>query len=252
MKKKEFIKPLKINRKKDVVLLHGLFGELSNWESVKNHLLDNYNIYVPELPLFTSLTGKNNLRNLVLFLEDYIEQSGIHCPVLAGNSLGGHVALLYTLKHPEKVSSLVLTGSSGLYENTFGDTFPRVNDYRYIRNKVLDVFHRKEVADDLLVQKVFNTIQDKRKALAIIALARDAKRQNLRDRLRNIELPVLLIWGMQDIVTPISVAEEFYLSFPKASLHLINECGHVPMMEQPQAFNDILREFLENRTVKSA
>ena len=92
----------------------------------------------------------------------------------------------------------------------------------------------------------------KRKGESIISLIKDAKRQSLKDELHTIKIPIQLIWGMQDNITPISVAEEFYLSFPSVRLSLINECGHVPMMEQPVAFNNIMYEFINAKIISNA
>ncbi|AWG27327.1 alpha/beta fold hydrolase [Flavobacterium kingsejongi] len=227
-----------------VILLHGLFGNLSNWKAVQDVFSADYNLYTPLLPLFDTVLGRNRLDRLVVFLEKYILDHNIQNPILIGNSLGGHVALLYTLKHPDKVSKLVLTGSSGLYENSFGGGFPRVKDYNYIRKKVEDVFDRKEVVNAEVVDSVYSIVQNNSKVIAVISLARDAQRQNLKDRLAEIKIPVLLIWGLQDIVTPPEVAREFHTLIPHSKLHLIDECGHVPMMEQPILFNQYLKVFL--------
>lgn len=226
-----------------IILLHGLLGQLSNWRHVKERFEFKHQVFAPELPLFNGLLG-SRLDRLVLFLENYIDQHQIYQPVLIGNSLGGHIALLYTLKNPGKVSKLVLTGSSGLYENTFGGSFPRVKDYSYIKGKVEDVFDRKEVVDEALVNHIFEIVQQKTKALSIIGLARDAQKQNLKSQLPLIQVPTLLVWGLQDIVTPPAVAEQFKQLLPQATLHYINDCGHAPMMEQPELFNFHLSNFL--------
>lgn len=62
--------------------------------------------------------------------------------------------------------------------------------------------------------------------------------------MHKINQPVLLVWGKQDIVTPPEVAEEFYFHLPNAKLEFIDNCGHVPMMEQPKLFNQYLNQFL--------
>ena len=69
-------------------------------------------------------------------------------------------------------------------------------------------------------------------------------RQNLRDEIPNMKLPVCLVWGKQDNITPAFVGEEFRKLLPNAELHLIDQCGHAPMMEQPEQFNKILESFL--------
>ena len=235
---------MKYSKNKDVILLHGLFGSLSNWENVILNLKENYNVYTPVLPLFSKEVKRNSLQNLVQFLEEYILINKIVHPILIGNSLGGHLALLYALAHPNLVDKLILAGSSGLYENTLQTSFVRVRDYDYIKNKVEEVFETKTVVTKELVDDVFSTATTPTKALSIICIARDAKRQNLKHLLHKIYQPVLLIWGKQDIVTPPDVAEEFFTHLPNAKLTFIDRCGHVPMMEQPQIFNRHINQFL--------
>lgn len=231
-------------QKKDIILLHGLFGNLSNWNTVKERFETIHNVFVPELPLYKKNSKEANLDHYVAFLKDYIAANNITKPVLIGNSLGGHIALLYALEYPTAVDRLVLTGSSGLYESSLDISFPRINDFEFISDKVREVFYNQEAISDALIEDVYATIQDREKALSVVRTAKAARSQNLKDTLYTITLPVLLIWGMQDIVTPISVAEEFFFLLPNAHLHLINHCGHAPMMEHPEEFNRKVDEFL--------
>ena len=235
---------MKYSKNKDVILLHGLFGSLSNWGNVIKNLEENYNVYTPTFPLFSTHFKRNSLQNLVQFLENYIQSNKIENPILIGNSLGGHVALLYALAHPNLVDKLILAGSSGLYESNLQASFVRVRDYEYIKNKVEEVFETKNVVTKELVDDVFSTANTPTKALSIISIARDAKRQNLKHLLHKIDQPVLLVWGKQDIVTPPDVAEEFFAHLPNAKLAYIDHCGHVPMMEQPILFNQHINQFL--------
>ncbi|MGV0921080.1 alpha/beta fold hydrolase [Empedobacter falsenii] len=235
---------MKYSKNKDVILLHGLFGSLSNWGNVIKNLEINYNVYTPTFPLFSTHFKRNSLQNLVQFLENYIHSNKIENPILIGNSLGGHVALLYALAHPNLVDKLILAGSSGLYESNLQASFVRVRDYEYIKNKVEEVFETKNVVTKELIDDVFSTANTPTKALSIISIARDAKRQNLKHLLHKIDQPVLLVWGKQDIVTPPDVAEEFFAHLPNAKLAYIDDCGHVPMMEQPLLFNQHINQFL--------
>jgi 2-hydroxy-6-oxonona-2,4-dienedioate hydrolase len=229
----------------DLVLLHGLFGTLSNWQTVYGEFSREHSIYVPTLPLFDQSIASSPLDKLVIFLKNYLDNKGLQQIILVGNSLGGHLALLFTLKYPDHVIKLILTGSSGLYENSFNRTFPRVKDLDYITEKIKYTFYKKEVVSNDLVNEVFRTIQSPAKVLSIISLARSAQRQNLAAALKDINIPVLLIWGLQDLITPPEVGQQFKDGLPEAELKYIDECGHVPMMEQPELFNHYVREFLE-------
>mgnify|MGYP001412089143 CR=1 FL=1 len=162
-----------------------------------------------------------------------------------GNSLGGHVSLVFAEKYPEKVDKLILTGSSGLYENAFGGSTPRKGDKEYIRNKVKVTFYDPKHATDEIVDECFAITSDRNKLLRILALAKSAIRHNMANDLPNMQMPTCLIWGKNDIITPPEVAEEFQKLMPRADLFWIDECGHAPMMEHPQEFNRILEAWLK-------
>ena len=108
-----------------LLLLHGLFGALSNFEEIINAFADKYNVVVPLLPIFELPIKKVSLTGLVDHVERFVEFKGFPHVHLLGNSLGGHIALLYALAKPDKVASIVLTGSSGLFESAMGSTFPK-------------------------------------------------------------------------------------------------------------------------------
>jgi 2-hydroxy-6-oxonona-2,4-dienedioate hydrolase len=228
-----------------LVLLHGLFGALSNFKDLIEHFRHQYKVVVPMLPLFeldilhTTVGGLAKHVHKFLELRDY---RNIH---LLGNSLGGHVGLVYILKHPERVRSIILTGSSGLFENGMGDTYPRRGDYEYIRKKTEVTFYDPAMATEELVNEVFEITRNRLKVIKIIALAKSAIRNNLGEELNSIQQPALLIWGNNDTITPPFVAREFQRLLPNSELHFIDQCGHAPMMERPAEFNVILDKFLK-------
>ena len=160
--------------------------------------------------------------------------------------MGGHVGLVYVLKTPEKVKSLILTGSSGLFENAMGDSYPKRGDYEYIKNKTAQTFYDPAVATKELVDEVFEITRNRIKVIKIIALAKSAIRNNLGEELNQIKQPTMLIWGKNDTVTPPFVAEEFHKLIPQSQLQFIDKCGHAPMMEVPHEFNTILEQFLQS------
>lgn len=227
-----------------LLLLHGLFGALSNFKDLIEHFRTSYRVVVPMLPLFeldifhTTVGGLE--RHVHRFIET-MELQGIH---LMGNSLGGHVALVHVLKHPEKIKSLILTGSSGLFENGMGDTYPKRGDYEYIKKKTEMTFFDPATATKELVDEVFEITNNRLKVIKIIALAKSAIRNNLGEELNKITQPTLLIWGNNDIITPPFVGQEFHKLIPKSELYFIENCGHAPMMEVPVEFNRILGPFL--------
>ena len=140
---------------------------------------------------------------------------------------------------------MVLTGSSGLYENAFGGSFPRRGSYDFIKEKVEFTFYDPETATKELVDDVYRIINDRHSVIRILAMAKSAIRHNMKKDLHKITIPVSLIWGKDDKITPPEVAVEFNELLPDSELHWIDKCGHAPMMERPQEFNRILKGFLE-------
>ena len=228
-----------------LVLLHGLFGALSNFKDLIEHFRHNYKVVVPMLPLFDLDILHTTVGGLAKYVHKFIETKGYKHIHLLGNSLGGHVALVHVLKHPEQIKSLILTGSSGLFENGMGDTYPRRGDYDYIKKKTELTFYDPATATKELVDEVFEITRNRLKVIKIIALAKSAIRHNLGEELNNIKQPTLLIWGNNDTITPPFVAREFHRLIPNSELHFIDKCGHAPMMEQPEEFNVILDKFLK-------
>lgn len=228
-----------------LLLLHGLFGAMSNFKDVIEHFRGRYRIVLPILPLFELPFTRANLPGLVKHIQRFVEYKELESFSLIGNSLGGHVALMYALEHLDRVQSITLTGSSGLYEHSLGDTFPKRGNYEYVKEKTELTFYDKKTASKELVDEVFGIVNDRRKALNVIATAKSAIRNNLREHLPSLTVPVLLIWGSQDTITPPFVGEEFQKLLPNAQLKLIDKCGHAPMMERPEEFNILLDEFLD-------
>ena len=228
-----------------LVLLHGLFGALSNFQYLIEYFRHKNKVIVPMLPLFDLDILHTTVGGLAKFVHRFIEARGYTNINLLGNSLGGHVALVHVLKHPEKIKSLILTGSSGLFENGMGDTYPRRGDYEYIKKKTEVTFYDPKMATPELVDEVFEITKNRIKVIKIIALAKSAIRNNLGEELNQIKQPTLLVWGNNDTVTPPFVAQEFHRLIPNSELHFIDKCGHAPMMEVPEEFNVILANFLK-------
>jgi 2-hydroxy-6-oxonona-2,4-dienedioate hydrolase len=228
-----------------LMLLHGLFGALSNFRHLIEHFRHTHKVVVPMLPLFELDILHTSVGGLAKHVHKFMEARGYEKIHLLGNSLGGHVALVHVLKHPERIKSLILTGSSGLFENGMGDTYPRRGDYDYIKKKTEVTFYDPATATKELVDEVFEITRNRLKVIKIIALAKSAIRNNLGEELNNISQPTLLIWGNNDTITPPFVAREFQRLIPGSELHFIDKCGHAPMMEQPEEFNVILDKFLK-------
>ncbi len=234
-----------------LILLHGLMGGLSNFDkTVKFFSEKGYRVLVPVLPIYDLPVLHTNLTTIAKYVAKFIEEKCTEPATVVGNSMGGHIGLILTLARPDLVKNLVLTGSSGLYERTFGDSFPRKSDKSYIRKKTEEVFYDPIVATDELVDEVFSVVNDRMKGIKTVMLARSAIKHNMLNDLPKITTPVCLIWGKQDNVTPPEVADDMHKSLPNSSLYWIDECGHAAMMEKPEEFNQILYNWLQQNEKK--
>jgi pimeloyl-ACP methyl ester carboxylesterase len=230
-----------------LLLLHGLFGALSNWEDVVNCFSKNYRVVIPMLPIYEMPIKEAGLEGLQKFLEDFVAFRKIENMILMGNSLGGHVGLLYTLSNEDKVEKLILTGSSGLFEDSMGGSYPKRGNYEYIKERVAYTFYDPSVATKELVDEVFDTTRSIPKCLRIVAIAKSAQRNNLAEDITRIKTPTLLVWGLNDTITPPLVAHEFNRLIPNSELYFIDKCSHAPMMEHPEKFNEIVSNYLNKK-----
>jgi pimeloyl-ACP methyl ester carboxylesterase len=227
-----------------LLLLHGLFGALSNFITIIDHFKGKLNVVVPILPIFEMPLLRLSVTGLVEHVHHFVEFKGYKGINLLGNSLGGHVAVLLALAHPERLRSMTLTGSSGLFEEPLGSTFPKRGDYEFVKRKTEGTFYDPAVASKELVDEVYDIVNDRNKAIRVIAIAKSALRHNIGDRLHQIKRPALLVWGRDDTITPAFVGEQFHELLPNSKLVIMEKCGHAPMMEHPKEFNRILNDFL--------
>ena len=245
-KKNKKFKYLAEGEGKPIVLLQGFMGGLSNFDKTVKYFSERgYKVFVPVLPIYDLPVLHTNLTTIAKYVAKFIEEKTDEPVTIVGNSMGGHIGLILTLARPELVSKLVLTGSSGLYERTFGDSFPRKSDKDYIRKKTEEVFYDPAVASDELVDEVFSVVNDRMKGIKTVMLARSAIKHNMLNDLPKIKTPVCLIWGKDDNVTPPDVAVDMDKFLPNSDLYWIEKCGHAAMMEKPDEFNEILYNWLK-------
>ena len=235
---------------KPIIILHGLMGALSNFDGVFNHFPKmGYKILIPVLPIYNLPLLKTNVKNLSKFLKEFMAFKKIEKAILIGNSLGGHIALYFSKLNLKNVHGLVLTGSSGLYEKSLGDTYPKRGNYEYIKLKTQEVFYNPDVATKEVVDEIYASVNDRSRVIKTLAIAKSAIRHNMAKDLPKLNVPACIIWGKQDHVTPPHVAEDFAKLLPDANLYWIDKCGHAPMMEHPEEFNKILESWLKERNL---
>lgn len=248
LKKEREYSFLEVGEGTPIIVLHGLMGGLSNFDGVTNFFPNKgYKVVIPELPIYTMSLLKTNVKSFTSFLKDFLDHIGEKEVFLLGNSLGGHIALLFTKLYPEYVKGLIITGSSGLYESAMGESYPKRGDYEYIKTKSENVFYDPKVATKEIVDEVYATVNDRNKLIRTLAIAKSAIRHNMAKDLPNMKQPTCIIWGKNDNVTPPEVAEDFHRLLPDSNLYWIEKCGHAAMMEHPDTFNEMLFDWFQKR-----
>lgn len=234
-----------------MVLLHGLFGAMSNWEDSMSLFAEFSTPIALEFPILTNHRSEVRVKALAAYTEYYVRKFIGKPVVFCGNSLGGHVAMRLALASPGLVSGLVLSGTSGLYEHS-ADYLPVRPDEKFVREHMARVFHNQQFVSEARIAEVTQILSQRRNVLNLIHAARSAKKDNLLKQLRNIMAPTLLLWGNQDAVTTMDIAETFKRELPNSELVTVEGCGHAPMIEHPRWFADQIKSFFERRKLNQA
>ena len=230
---------------REVVFLHGLVGLNEHWEGVVSRVEHRLACTTLELPLLELKGATCSIRGVTDLTIQFLEQS-IGKPVtLVGNSFGGHVALRIARKRPDLVESLVLAGSSGLFEKTFVRGAPVRPSRDWLSEKIGELFYDKSMMSQSDLDRAHAALNVKSGARAMVRLSKTARRDHMGDEISEIACPVQLIWGKQDVVTPPSAAQGFMDLLPDARIAWIDHCGHAPMIESPDEFAQAMLAFDE-------
>ena len=229
-----------------MLLLHGLFGAMSNWDGVLPLFAKFTKSHALSFPLLTAPRADVGVKTLAAYVEYYIRSRNLGKVILCGNSLGGHVAMRLCLAAPELVDCLVLAGPSGLYEHTV-DSLPIRPDSKFIQDHMGRVFYNPKFNTPEATQEILGIISKRANHLNLIQAARTAKKDNLLKYLKDIHVPTLLLWGEEDEVTTMDVARIFNQNIPNSELVSRSQCGHAPMIEYPEWFAEEVHKFLSKR-----
>jgi pimeloyl-ACP methyl ester carboxylesterase len=233
------------------VFLHGLVGLNEHWEDVASRVRSRVRCIMFELPLLKlrgdhcSIHGATDLT--ARFLREYGMKLGgkgsAEPVVLVGNSFGGHVAARLAIEQPSLVRGLVLAGASGIVEKSTVSEVQLRPSREWLVRKIGELFHDTSHMRETDVDRAFAELSDRDGARAMVRLSRSARKDHLGERMREIRVPTLLVWGRQDVVTPPEAAEGFRRSIPGSQLVWFENCGHAPMIEKPEEFAAAILEF---------
>jgi pimeloyl-ACP methyl ester carboxylesterase len=227
-----------------VLFLHGLLGGMYHWEACLEALAGVCRPMALALPILDPGLEEMSIDALARHVVRLLDALELHRAVIGGNSLGGHVAAQLAVSHPERVAGLILTGSSGLFERTVAGRAPHRPSTEYVRARMEEVFYDPAWVTPAWVESVRRLVSERATARRVVRFAHAARRHSIEGRLPEIRVPTLLVWGKEDRVTPLEVGERFHALVPGSQFWTLTNCGHAPMLEQPHAFNAIVREWL--------
>ncbi len=237
-----------------VILLHGLGGDMTNWAPTIGPLSQKYRVIVPDQIGF----GRSDkpllnyrIATMVDFLDGFYKELKIDRATLVGNSLGGWISASFALAHPEKVDRIVLVDSAGfsvpkdMDSRVVNGLNPSTRDA--VRQILPMVFYNKQIyAGDAAIDLMFTRRITAGDSFTIQRIIESIVRGDdvLDDKLAGIKQPTLIIWGREDLLTPLSMGERFKQGIPRSELVVFEKCGHVPQIEQAAQFNAALLKFL--------
>ena len=243
-----------------LVLLHGTGASLHTWEGWIENLNEDFTIHSFDLPAF-GLTGPSPDRNYsidsyVAFVDELTKVVGIDSFALAGNSLGGGIAWQYTLKHPDKVTHLILIDASGYPQIGRGGSIFRMakipllkSVIKYITPKSMieknlkEVYANQEKVTEKLISRYHDLVRRKGNRQAFIDRIK-VQFDDRSDQIKNIRCPTLIMWGAQDFWITLDNAKKFEKDIPGSNVIIYPDLGHVPMEENPDITAQDVKAFI--------
>ena len=184
-----------------------------------------------------------------------LDALGIEKTWIVGNSLGGWLAFQFAIDFPERLLGIVSMGTGGakLTGALAGHSNPNLTEAGIRKTLELFVVDKSLVTDELVSLRYQSALNDTASdRLAEVVAARDRDRTELPldfDVLSRLDIPVLLIHGVQDVVIPVSRTWELLNVIPNADVHIFSQCGHWSQVERAEEFNTVITEYLSARGV---
>ncbi|HUW23549.1 MAG TPA: alpha/beta hydrolase [bacterium] len=239
-----------------IILIHGMFTSSLCWINTIHELANSYKVYALDLPGWgESDKPKVNYSTIYYaqFLNEFMRYFEIEKSIFVGHSIGGQIALSMAVEYPKKVKKLILVNSGGILPSKLPKLLFlfKVSFIGYLlscwimrksaiksmmRNAMF--FNSQYVTDDVLNDAFKSSKYAFSKLMGNLT--------DLRDRLSEIGIPTLIIWGKKDRSLPLDMGSLFNKLIPNSVLEVIQEAGHYPQIEKPEVFNSIIQRFLSD------
>jgi 2-hydroxy-6-oxonona-2,4-dienedioate hydrolase len=239
-----------------VVLLPGLVGADWIWTrtvadlTAAGHgtLVWNTPIALLDADLASSIPA---LRRSVLALLDHLS---IERAVLCGSSLGALLALDVGSAHPDRTASLIVSGAPGLHETVLDvDYLLQHTDREVLQEYGKRLFYSEpDALDPQLVEQTIDMVLHRPTALKILRAFQAARAHDTVGILPGIASPVRMIWGENDLITPLADWRPHLHRIPRVELHVLPACGHAPMVERPDEWSRLVLEFVSRTADRPA
>lgn len=250
-----------------VLLVHGIGRFVEDWLPSLDGLADRHRVYAVDLPGHghsdMQFNKSSEIKNLALFIKEFMSTLGIENAHLIGHSLGGAVGTWFALSYPEMAGKLVLVASGGFGRELSGllriTSVPIVGELlsRPSRKGIADfakfLVHDPAVMTPDLLERDYQMAARPGAQKSFLKTLRDNASpfgqrkkiiQHIVGGIPSVRNPVLVIWGRNDQIMPVAHANAAVQGFPNAQAHIFEDCGHIPMLEHSHSFNQILLKFL--------
>ena len=235
-----------------LVIIHGGGDGARAWLKSSEELSKYYSVYIPDLPGFghsQSANDKFHLPEYVAFIEDFTHALGIESFHLVGHSIGGGIALHYALKSPQKVKGLVLVSSwcLGIEAALWVRLLSHPALCRSLGEASIAVLKGVKWLARLFYApfRFANPVTRVKMDVGKTMITLRGQTTVLQDRLCELTMPTLLVWGSGDRIVPASHAYVAAELIPDCQLHIFEGCGHSVYKQRAGEFSQLLANFLD-------
>ena len=245
-----------------IVLIHGTGASLHTWESWVNELKNKHRIITLDLPAY-GLTGPNKTGDYsqdfyVNFMENFLLKLNIKRCVLGGNSLGGSITWAFALEHPERVGKMILVDAGGYPMVSksvpiafqiarmpiVGNLFKYILPYAVIEKSLQNVYVHDDIITPELVERYYDLASRTGNRKAFLDRMKSSIKNDNYLKIKTLTMPTLIIWGKEDGLIPLNVAEKFHKDLPNDTMIVFKDLGHTPMEEDPMKTVKAVKDFL--------